>query len=270
MSKDNSIYNLNALVPAFISAHAKNNRKAITKDDAEKCGVDLAYFDMYKNKVEVLYKAVSAYVVAKNNPANITDKDSKKSITTLRNKIYPLWKDLMTMAEPEKHKRLLAQITDWNYDVDSLVGYCETFIATDKGTAQSTSTLTKFRKSVESLLGCRLAGNNVLDGEDRDIVILVKGALRTIERSEKSIPELEKKITAYENTIKLSSGNEEIKKILTPVIEQFKETLTKMKSSLTEAQKVVAEKKNVYDAVMNGRRYAEDGLATMETEVVMD
>ncbi len=172
---ENSQYAVNAMRTAIISAHKLCNKSAITKDDAIKGGTTEERFEQWIQWVKDLRDVAAAYVVLKHsNTATKQEKD------IARGKIFPAWRSILAVGEENVfHKNMF--VTE--HDVDSIVGYAETFVATVKGSAQSVQSPILFRKKIETLLGCRIAGNAVLNDEQRDTLAEFYGAQRTLKNA---------------------------------------------------------------------------------------
>lgn len=155
-----SEYAINAMRPALIGAHKLNNKKAITQQDAIMAGVSEGKFREWCTKCEDLRMLVVEYCKLK----QIKSVEQEK-LDLAKGRIYPTWRDVVSCgAEKGFHKNWFIRPED----VDSLIGYNETFIATDMGTQFGNNTPMIFRKKVESLIGCRIAANDVMNDKDRD------------------------------------------------------------------------------------------------------
>lgn len=169
-------YPVNAMRTAIISAHKLNNKSAISKDDAIKGGTTEERFEQWVQWVADLREIASAYVVLKHSRLA-----TKKEKDTARGKIFPAWRSILAVGEEDVfHKNMF--VTE--HDVDSIVGYAETFVATSKGTAHSVQSPILFRKKIETLLGCRIAGNAILDDDQRDTLAEFYGAQKTLKNAE--------------------------------------------------------------------------------------
>lgn len=210
MNKNNAA---NAILPAIKAAHETGNKRAINKKDAEAAGVSEFQLQFWCDRVNTLRAVVAEYVIAK------MDKDAdEKEVTKLRNKIFPAWRKILKTGEEDVfHPNLKAT----SFDVDSLVGFGETFFGTQKGTVWSVQSLTLFRKCVEAYLGCKIAQNAVLNDEERDLLqsyqSAVKGIQTATERLEgrkqgdKIIPGIKQELEAIEG--KISSRKKKIMEI---------------------------------------------------------
>lgn len=155
-----SEFAINAMRPAIIGAHKLNNKKAITQQDAIMAGVSEDKFREWCTKCEELRGYVAEYCKLK----QIKSVEQEKLVLA-KGRIYPTWRELVACgAEIGFHKNWFIR----EEDIESLVGYNETFIATDMGTQFGNNTPTIFRKKVESLIGCRIAANEVMNDKDRD------------------------------------------------------------------------------------------------------
>lgn len=158
------IYNINAMRPVIVCAHGAEycNSKAITKEMVVGAGVDMSYFVKWQADVDALRETVCEYIKLKHDTSA---KD--ENVYASRERIFPKWKTILEAGENTKEAKEL-HVTP--YDVDSLVGYAEQFMATSRGTMITFTTKQIFRKYVEALLGCRIAQNAVMTDGDRDIL----------------------------------------------------------------------------------------------------
>lgn len=188
---------INTFRPAIIFAHNDNNKHALSiKEVTEDCKISKAHFDKWVEEVETLRKVVMAYVTIKHSFKVSATKDAKLAA---RNLIFPAWKEILENGEPSCFKK---ELRVDECDVDSIVGYCEQFVASRKGTQIAHETAPIFRKYIESLLGCIIAKNEVLTEEDRDTV---GSYLRNVDREisiSAAIDELQKKIDNNNKIIK--------------------------------------------------------------------
>ena len=122
------IYNINAMRPVIVVAHGADycNSKAITKEMVVCAGVDLGYFTRWQSDVNVLRETVCEYVKLKHD-TSAKDED----VYAAKERIFPKWKTILEAGENTKYAKEL-HVTP--YDVDSLVGYAEQFMATSRGT----------------------------------------------------------------------------------------------------------------------------------------
>lgn len=169
------IYNINAMRPVIVCAHGAEycNSKAITKEMVVGAGVDMSYFVKWQADVDALRETVCEYIKLKHDTSA---KD--ENVYASRERIFPKWKTILEAGENTKEAKEL-HVTP--YDVDSLVGYTEQFMATSRGTMITFTTKQIFRKYVEALLGCRIAQNAVMTDGDRDILQSYYSAQRRIQ-----------------------------------------------------------------------------------------
>ena len=168
-------YNINAMRPVIVCAHGAEycNSKAITKEMVVGAGVDMSYFVKWQADVDALRETVCEYVKLKHDTSA---KD--ETVYASRERIFPKWKTILEAGENTKEAKEL-HVTP--YDVDSLVGYAEQFMATSRGTMITFTTKQIFRKYVEALLGCRIAQNAVMTDGDRDTLQAYYSAQRRIQ-----------------------------------------------------------------------------------------
>lgn len=185
------IYNINAMRPVIVVAHGADycNSKAITKEMVVGAGVDLGYFTRWQSDVNALRETVCEYVKLKHD-TSAKDED----VYSARERIFPKWKTILEAGEGSKTTKEL-HVTP--YDVDSLVGYAEQFMATSRGTMITYTTKQIFRKYVEALLGCRIAQNAVMSDSDRDTLQAYYSAQRRIQNCIDTASDLKTQKTNY-------------------------------------------------------------------------
>ena len=209
-------FNSNTMRPAIVSAHNKNNNRAITKQDCKEFGIGEDYWYQWVSDVKDVYEAVRAHMTVK------LSKDfavhTEEALKSTFNAIFPLWKEVLGAGEssPWSSELLVEEC-----DVVSLVGYMEQFVATYKGTQRACNTLDVFRKKVESLIGWKIAKNEALSDNDVLIISTHESALRTIENCDNAIAELNKQI-AYVNKMIAGAKSEEFIEYLKRRVEILK------------------------------------------------
>ena len=232
------IYNINAMRPVIIKAHGADycNSKAITKEMVVGAGVDMSYFVKWQADVDALRETVCEYVKLKHD-TSAKDEDVYAS----RERIFPKWKTILEAGENTKDAKEL-HVTP--YDVDSLVGYAEQFMATSRGTMITFTTKQIFRKYVEALLGCRIAQNAVMTDGDRDTLQSYYSAQRRIQNCIDTASDLKTQKESFE-LMKKDAENEPmflafIERKIKEVEEQEKansESRTKADESLAKVSK---------------------------------
>lgn len=172
-------YAVNAMRKAIAAAHVTCNKKAISLETAVAGGATEERFNQWVQWVQDLRDIVVDYVVLKHKKS-ATDKE----LEVARGRIFPAWRTILKVGEEDLfHKNMFIR----PQDIDSIVGYAETFMATSKGTAMAVTGKTVFRKQIEALLGCRMAGNAVLKDADRDCLQEYYGAQRTLDNCDKRL-----------------------------------------------------------------------------------
>lgn len=154
-----------------------------------------------------------------------------------RERIFPKWKTILETGENTKEAKEL-HVTP--YDVDSLVGYAEQFMATSRGTMITYTTTQIFRKYVEALLGCRIAQNTVMSDKDRDTLQSYYSAQRRIQNCIDKASELKTQREGYE-AMKANAVNEpEFLKFIERMIQGVKEEEKANEESRTKANEDLA------------------------------
>lgn len=228
MAAKKSITNFNALRPVIVEAHRAGNHKAINKDMVSGAGIDSEYFNAWCQDCNKLRLTVADYVLKKRavkygyqiGNVDVTADD----VASAREAIFPKWKEILQVGEASKDTKELKVDVD---DVEDLIGFVWDFMDSGKGTVETIVTEQMFRKKVESLLGCAIAKNAVLEDGDRDKLSAYRSAEKTIQKCidtkaeleadkksleelKKSLPETEKGFIKYLNA-KISDIDKELK-----------------------------------------------------------
>ena len=177
-------FDVNVMRPALIEAHYACNKHAIKKSEAEDAGVVERMFDKWKESITKLQSTITPYIKAKME-VPIDEVKCQEA----REKIFPAWEKILEVGEENPET---PELEATEQDVDSLVGFAETYIGSAKGTLWSVQTDQKFRKDVEAFLGCKIIINVVLDHAERDLV-------RNYERSLVTIVTKQKELDGYDD-----------------------------------------------------------------------
>ena len=228
------IYNINAMRPVIVCAHGAEycNSKAITKEMVVGAGVDTSYFVKWQADVDALRETVCEYVKLKHD-TSAKDEDVYAS----RERIFPKWKTILEAGENTKEAKEL-RVTP--YDVDSLVGYAEQFMATSRGTMITFTTKQIFRKYVEALLGCRIAQNAVMTDGDRDTLQAYYSAQKRIQNCIDTASELKTQKENFELMKKDAENEPMFLAFIDRKIKEVEEQEKANSESRTKADKALA------------------------------
>lgn len=223
----NKKYNLNEMREVLIKSHNTGNKALITKNVCADSGVSEVFFKDYLTRVEALHSTVCDYVRTKHASNAQIAKDFggveawTEQLAAKREAIFPLWKNLLECGEKDKIKKSLHVNVA---DVDSIVGYAEMFM--DKGNNQLEAEeeitfpkviacvqLNKFRKQIETLLGIRIAEEEVLSDARRDYLIAERKLITRIKRTREKIESLKKEINDLERFKGFIKNAKEIERI---------------------------------------------------------
>lgn len=194
MANKKKVTNFNAMRPAIVNAHNQGNTKAINRDMITGAGIDMGFFTMWQNDVKKLQETVWDYVQKKKNSRFDASID-EGTIYAARERIYPKWKEILSVGEAGVDT---TELHVSESDVEDLIGFAWDFMATSKGTAETKTTDQIFRKKVESLLGCAIAKNAVLEDRDRDILQKYYSAQKRIQKCIDEIAELQVSLKNYD------------------------------------------------------------------------
>ena len=188
MAKKTNTYNFGQeMRQLIVKAHNRGNTKAINKDNAIDENIDPQFLTQWIFDVRVLQGIVNDYVTKKKN-ANVDKSITEGDVYAARERIFPKWKEILRCAETTKYSKDLHVAES---DIEDLYSYAVKFMPTSRGTVETFQTDMMFRKAVESLLGCRIAGNMVLTPEKRDVLDAYYKASKTIENCITQIASLE-------------------------------------------------------------------------------
>lgn len=237
MAKKNETYNINAMRPALQKAYQNGNRRMISAKDAKEAGVSEGYFEMYRKLVTDLYNAAANYCRVKNSPT-ATDADRAAALEP----IWGCWKALLQCGEKAKDQR---DFRPSEHDIANIVSFTQKFIANrndvsrgqdESFTAQkvwSVTTEGQFRKFVETELGIRIAGVEVMSDEERDFLRAERKILTRWKKAESRIASIEaEKVALKAQMTNVKSA--EVKKF-------FKDELAKKEAEIANLTAKVAE-----------------------------
>lgn len=232
MAKKNETYNINAMRPAILKARENGNRSIISKAMCAELGISEVYFNMYQTGMEKLFTAVCDYCRRKNSP-----KATAEELKTAYDAIFPLWRDLLSCGEKEKMSRDL-RVTE--HDISNLVSFCQRFVNDANNVnfekdfvakrAWAVMPLRAFTKSVETDLGIRVAGIEVLSDEQRDFLRAENKILRGWQKAERRIEDCKAMIEAYKvRMAKHPAAKEVFQELIDDLNTQIKELVNKVK-----------------------------------------
>lgn len=250
--------NFNELRPVIITAHKAGNRKAITKDMVQGAEVDIAYFNEWVKDVNALRATVAGYVHKKFALKYGYELDGKKvtadDLFAAKELIFPKWKDILQVGESSNTEKELHVDVE---DIEDLIGFVWDFMDTGKGTVQTIVTEQIFRKKVESLLGCAIAKNAVLNDSDRDAISNFRSAEKRVQKAIDNISELETQKKGYEINLKgLSDAEVNFKAFLESMITNCDTQIKAQEEAKANAEADVAKYTADAKAVLNRIRYA--------------
>lgn len=181
------VYNINEMRPALIKAFKDGNKRCINAKLCEELKITEGYFNVYLTNIENLYNAINNYVRVKHSPNTTAE-----AVKTAYEQIFPLWKNALECGEKEKnakdfHVELL--------DVEDLVGFCQRFSYSSNAEgatkAWTNETFSAFRRKVETMLGIKIAGVEVLSDAKREWLNKERGLMSSIRHIEGDIKNLE-------------------------------------------------------------------------------
>lgn len=210
MAQTKKITNFNEMRDVIITAHKAGNRKAISKDMVSGANVDVRYFNAWQSDVNALRATVANYVLKKRALKygyQIANKDvTADDVFAAKELIFPKWKEVLQVGEIDKNDKELHVDVD---DVEDLIGFVWDFMDSGKGTVETIVTEQIFRKKVESLLGCAIAKNAVLEDGDRDTLTSFRSAERRVQKCIDAKADLEATLKTHKDML-ANLKNEEV------------------------------------------------------------
>lgn len=242
--KDNSIATTDkkvsiymAIQPAIIRMHELGNNKAISKDFAAGCGAGEVAFTSWVNHIDELYDIVLPWGNKFNNK-KVTDDE----LAVIYKTVFPKWRQICRVGETEcnGHNNMFIRESD----AVRICGFVIKHGKTEKGSIDVANGKKVFRKEIETMLGIRLAQNEVLSDKDYDII-------KTYEKAESNKDKAENRLDGYTRNgqeVKglralLKDAEAEVKKI-TDIAKKLKADKAMIESLTAEADKVVTDLKS--------------------------
>ena len=255
--------NLATIKSAIVKAREEHNRHALNKKDFEDQGLTEQAFEQWCEYIKELRTVAVEYV-------NLTEQidATDRQIETARRKVWAAWQDV------------LKQGTDKDFDPHffirkedaTKIGHWASFTTIDTavGRMATNNSLTEFRKRVEILIGIRMAGNEMLDDDKRDLIAAYEGAVRSItncnnlldgyKRGDQQVVGLRKRLDGakaierkrLEQVKKYGMTEEEAEDFLADIRETIKDLDKQVKDTektLKEAIKTRDEKQDDYNNV---------------------
>lgn len=266
-------YAINAMRTALAAAHNLNNRHAISKEEAVMSGTTEERYNEWVKWVNDLKTVVEEYCAVKHNRTSTAEEISSKE-----GKCFAVWRTILKAGEEDVfHPNMFVR----NADISSLVGYCETFVSSGKGSQLAFTSSAFFRKRVETLIGCRMAGNAVLTNENRNTIkehrrkeFLLDSSTKRLNgyesKSGKHIDgiidkiSIEEKALANDKKLLVSMGCKESELDDNPFIKERKESIKKLKAQKEKTEKLIEQTKKELNALLPKVEAIENTLAEIE------
>lgn len=252
-------YNFNMMYKALVNAHNSNNRKAITENDCAEAGITKSCFDLWVKQVDDLYQACVAYIDVIHD-SKVDFDERLKGAKALRKKIFPAYKAVLAEGEAKTEVKTLRAN---EADLDFVIGYAEQFVKSDKGTQMAHQTKVMFRKSVESFVGCLMAGNSVLTDEDRDALAAHYKNMSSVKKLTDESSEIEKQKASLQEFID-SCDDEGVKAYLSKKIEAYDVQLEDIADRLVAATELKNSTQAEFERVNNALEWGKVALIKPE------
>lgn len=200
-TKNNSL--LADMRKALAMAHNTNNAKAITKDFAAGCGVSERTFEMWCGWIDNLHHRAQPWVKGFNK-SDVTSEE----LQVIYKAMLPSLQAITSVDE-----KLFIR----DEDLVAICGYAQKHGKSANGSVDVATGKKAFRREIETMLGNRLAQNDVLTDEEYDIIT-------KYENAEKGKRKAEDKLEGYTD-----KHGEEVEGLKTK-LEKAKKTLGDMKA----------------------------------------
>lgn len=178
---NNATSNLGTMKDAIIEARKQGNRRAISKADLEKVNVTEQSLANWEAYVEELRLAAMEYV-------DLTEKQtaSDDEIQVALGAVYAIWRRLLKEGT---EKEFDARFFIRKSDIGRIAHLCgERIHRSTKFNAQLVhAEKADFRKNIETIIGIRMAGNGVLNDDDRDTMVKYEQAQNTIKAKSEAL-----------------------------------------------------------------------------------
>ncbi|MCR5453191.1 MAG: hypothetical protein K6F00_11245 [Lachnospiraceae bacterium] len=240
------------------------NSRALSKKDFEDKGVSEQVFNQWEAYVEELRLQVVEY-----NKLAQSSSASSKAINNALGHVWVAWRLVIKQGtESEYNKNFFIRENDAHM-IAEWAGL--TAVTTAHGKQWSTASKTNFRRNVETAIGIRMAGNNVLSDDDRDLIQAYESAQKTVTNMTNALNdkiESGKTTPGYRTLLRgAEKALEDMQKLVKTldvtdesrqkILEKYEFAVTAAKASVTDAEKkikaaqeTIDEKQKNYDKLI--------------------
>lgn len=218
---------------AIVKAHNDGNRKAIDRQRVADADVDNAVFLQWQNDVDKLHGVVFNYVSLKKD-ARFDASISEADVRAARELIFPKWKELLRYCDSTPKELHVNES-----DVEDLYKFAwEFFNVEGKGTVETSSSPTEFRRNVEAFIGCAIAANKVMTLDDKTVIDKYQKAQRAQANALDEITELAKTVRMFDEL--LETAQDKVKTYLESQKAETEQALKQAQKNKEEAQAIVS------------------------------
>lgn len=260
------VSNLPAIKDAIVYAYdTLHNSRALSKQDFEDVGLTEQALTQWKEYVEELRKAANAYVDL------AADKNaSDQKINAALGAAWAEWRRVLKQGtEQDFNKTMFVRKADVPVFI---AGMCGTKLQkTARARVLAHTTAADFRRSIETLIGIRMAGNAILTEEQRDTISAYESAKHTVktktealegyERNKVHIQGLNEKLAALKAVLaekealadKYNYSEEDRKKEtgkLSSDVKAVEKEIDAANESIKKANKTIASKEEDYKKII--------------------
>ena len=224
--------NYAAMRPAIVKAHNSGNLKAIDRQRCQDCDIDLAEFDVWKNAVKELQNRCGHYVISRAEK-RYNPEMTEEMLEQKRNDIFPVWKKVLGYEDGKKF-----EIPVEERDLEYLTEFAWRFMATENGTVEASVKDGVFRRSVEALIGIKIARNSALGDEDTKKLKNYYDAIKSEARAQEKLNKVNAAVDELDETLKgIGSGESQkpFRDYIENLIADKKKNIGKLKETITAA-----------------------------------
>lgn len=255
-----SPYATNAMRSLIIQKSLDGQRRAINLSQVEEAGLTKATFEEWKYNVDSLYDAALDY----------SDSIGKTEEGPAREELWKRWRTIINVGNEDMfHKNMFVRRNDVE-NLRVLAAESDELYIDGVGFVPSVKGRDAFRAKIEIRLACRITGNSRLNDEDRQTLIDMNKAERSIDASNKilngyvqgknvvssigaQIADVEKELESTTKTL-TSAGVKDVAKYtkrLTAQLKALKEQEKAAEKRLKKATEAKSKLQSKYDSIIN-------------------
>lgn len=275
-----AMYAINAMRRPILVRAIEGSRRAVREADAEESGCSKEAFKAWKNDVQDLYDSAVDFYESLG-----TDEESEAEAECLK-----VWQRILRAGEEKPlQPRMYIRPTD-AHNLRVWACESETKQVRGIGTVGVYTGVDRFRGIIETRIALRIAGNAILDDEDREIISTYEKACKSVDSATKllhgytegktvvasidaQIADAKKTLDAVETALKQAGQSADVIAELTgrqrAVVSDLKTAKTNAEKKLKKWSKVKDEFEPKYEAIRQGldaiEGFLEEAPGSVET-----